>query len=105
VWTINPKRDRMSDLIHRMRRFVSDVLASHDIVVRFRLPSEMDDMRLAVETRRQIYMIFKEGVHNVVRHARCSTAEVEMTVDSSRLIMKVSDNETGLSCDVSAKGH
>ena len=31
VWAINPRRDHLSDLTQRMRRFASDVFTARDI--------------------------------------------------------------------------
>ena len=38
VWAINPEVDSLSDLVHRMRRFVEDTLGAGDVEVVFRAP-------------------------------------------------------------------
>ncbi len=69
VWAINPEHDRMSNLVHRMRRFATDVLGGQKIGVRFHSSVTEDDLKLAADVRRQLYLIFKESIHNVVRHS------------------------------------
>jgi signal transduction histidine kinase len=104
VWAINPKRDSLTDLLNRIRRFANDVLTARDVQVRFRLPSDLR-MRLMADVRRQIYLIFKEGIHNIARHATCTEAEVEISIDSSQLTMKLSDNGGSFSDDIPLNGH
>jgi len=38
VWAIGPEQDHLDDLVHRMRRFVSDVF-SHNTQIRFQAPA------------------------------------------------------------------
>jgi signal transduction histidine kinase len=62
-------------------------------------------MRLMADVRRQIYLIFKEGVHNIARHATCTEAEIEISVDASQLTMKLSDNGSSFHDDIPLNGH
>jgi two-component sensor histidine kinase len=104
VWAINPKRDSLTDLLNRIRRFANDVLTTRNIQVRFRLPSDLK-MRLMADVRRQIYLIFKEGIHNIARHATCTEVQLEIHVDSSLLTMKLSDNGCSFYDGIPLNGH
>jgi len=53
VWSINPSRDRMSDLVHRMRRFAVDLFSYGGTVLRLDLPENPSDERLDPEARRR----------------------------------------------------
>src|SRR5207253_176299 len=72
VWAINPKRDSLRDLTRRMRGFASDVFTSRNIEFRFRAPDREPDLKLGPEVRRDLFLIFKEAVNNLVRHAACA---------------------------------
>jgi len=104
VWAINPKRDSLTDLLNRIRRFANNVLTARDVQVRFRLPSDLR-MRLMADVRRQIYLIFNEGIHNIARHATCTEAEVEIHIDSSLLTMKLSHNGCSFTDGIPLNGH
>src|SRR5262249_46497047 len=58
VWSINPRRDRASDLLQRMRRFASDVLAGNNIDFSFRASTPAEDVVIPTELRREVYLIF-----------------------------------------------
>ncbi len=72
VWAINPRHDRLSDLAARMRRFASDVLTCRHIALAFHAPDHVLDVPMGADHRRQCFLVFKEAIHNTVRHAACT---------------------------------
>ena len=70
VWAINPKRDRVGDLLQRMRHFASDTFTGRNIDFTFRAPDAGRDLALAADVRREVLLIFKEAVNNIARHAQ-----------------------------------
>ncbi|HEX6463296.1 MAG TPA: two-component regulator propeller domain-containing protein, partial [Vicinamibacterales bacterium] len=105
VWMVNPKRDRIGDLTQRMRRVADDACSAADIALQFIAPADESEMKLGVDTRREIFMIFKEAVHNIVRHSRCTRARIELTVESTRLQLQVSDNGRGFDVTAASSGN
>jgi signal transduction histidine kinase len=107
VWSIHPQRDRMDDLVHRMRRFANDVFGAQGIPFEFLTLGFSGDRKLAPDARRQIYLIFKESVNNVARHAGCSGASITLTWRNGWLTLEVADdgNGRGTLCSGSATGH
>jgi ligand-binding sensor domain-containing protein/signal transduction histidine kinase len=99
VWATNPKFDRLSDLVHRMRRFGSDTLEASDIEFSFHAPPERKRSRLGVDTRRQVYLVFKEAIHNAVRHSGCTQMKIDFQVEHERLLLRLEDNGSGISSD------
>jgi ligand-binding sensor domain-containing protein/signal transduction histidine kinase len=95
VWAINPQKDRLRDLTRRMRQFAGEVFTARDIAFRFEVPESGADLKLELDTRRQIFLIFKEAVNNVARHARCSFAEIHFFVDGGELVLEVHDDGKG----------
>jgi signal transduction histidine kinase len=95
VWAINPKRDYLGDLISRMRRFAADALSARGIDFRFGAPESQDYTRLGGDLRREIFLIFKESVNNIVRHSRCSEAAVQLLIQPAYVRLTVRDNGEG----------
>ena len=105
VWAINPQHDRLGDLIHRMRRFASDMLVARDIDLDFLGPAAEEDLRTKVNVRRHVFLIFKEGVTNIARHSACTRAQVEVKVWKEMLLMRLTDNGRGFDSDSAADGN
>lgn len=95
IWAINPKRDRLVDLARRMRGFASDIFTNCNIEFQFHAPERDRDLRLSPEVRRDVFLIFKEAVNNVVRHSECAQARIEMTIEGRWIALSVSDDGKG----------
>lgn len=94
VWAVNPNRDRVGDLAHRMRRFASDVLDARSIEMEFHEPATTQ-RELRADRRRQIFLVFKESLNNVARHAACKRVTIELAMEGSHLLLRVSDDGIG----------
>lgn len=95
VWAVNPRRDTLGDLIQRIRRFGSDVLSARGIEFSFRIPGERIEPALRGDLRQEIFLIFKEAVNNIVRHANCKQVEVTLFVENGQLVLNTKDDGRG----------
>jgi ligand-binding sensor domain-containing protein/two-component sensor histidine kinase len=105
VWAIDPRRDHLSDLTQRMRRFASEVFTARNIEFRFQERAEAEDMKLGADVRRQVFLIFKESVNNIVRHSACTQADIEFRVEHGWLTLNVSDDGKGFDSEDESDGH
>jgi ligand-binding sensor domain-containing protein/signal transduction histidine kinase len=105
VWAINPQRDHLSDLVQRMRRFAADTLATRDIAFQFRAPDSDFDMKLGANLRREVFLIFKEALNNLVKHSGGTHANIEFYLANNSLWLKVSDNGKGFQTSAQSDGH
>jgi len=105
VWAINPGRDRLSDLSHRMRRFASDVFMAHGAEFIFDVPHPTRDIKLGPEIRRELYLIFKEAVNNVVRHSGCTAVKITFLISDGALELAVHDNGEGFDPGSDSEGN
>ena len=53
-------------------------------------------MKLNPEMRRDVFLIFKEAVNNIVRHSECSKATIDLRVEGGWLVLSVSDDGKGV---------
>jgi PAS domain S-box-containing protein len=95
VWAINPRKDRLSELSHRMRRFASDMFTARNIKFQFRAAHSDDDLQLGANVRREVFLIFKESVNNVVKHSHCTEATAQFSIEDGRLTLQIKDNGRG----------
>jgi ligand-binding sensor domain-containing protein/two-component sensor histidine kinase len=105
VWVINPERDHLRDLTHRMRRFASDVFTSRGIEFTFRAPVDEQHLKLGADMRRQVFLIFKEAINNVVRHADCAQASVQLAAEGGWFTFTVKDDGQGFDAEHARDGN
>jgi ligand-binding sensor domain-containing protein/two-component sensor histidine kinase len=99
VWAVNPNRDHLSDLTGRMRRFANETLRPRGIEFRFESPVVEDDTKISSDVRREVFLIFKEAVNNIIRHSECTLAEISLRSESGLALLRVSDNGRGFDVD------
>ena len=104
VWAINPRHDRLGDLSARMRRFATDVLTSRHIALRFHSPERGLDVSMGADYRRQCFLVFKEAIHNAVRHARCTDVSVAIALSGRSLALTITDNGIGFDPSLATPG-
>jgi signal transduction histidine kinase len=88
-----------------MREFANDILIVRDIHFDFRASPGAQELAIGADTRRQVFLIFKECLHNVIRHAHCTHVEIGLNVDSDRLVVQVRDNGGGFESAAASNGH
>jgi signal transduction histidine kinase len=97
VWAVNPQRDDLASLVRRVREFAGDLLEEKGIGLEFQATTDLEGVRLAPEPRRQIFLVLKEALHNVARHAAASSATLRLDLVDGQLRAEVSDDGRGLS--------
>lgn len=95
VWAINPKKDSLLELTRRMRSFAEDILEQKDIFVEFNAPEIFNEIKLDADTRRNVFLIFKESVNNIVRHSQASEVIIDLEIVRNKMILTVTDNGIG----------
>jgi two-component sensor histidine kinase len=105
VWAINPQRDNLVDLVRRMREHAGEVCLAQDIDLEFHAPETEGRLKLDVDVRRDLYLIFKEAVNNAVRHADCSRLEIGIAEDDGILALTIRDNGKGFDPESAVSGN
>jgi signal transduction histidine kinase len=105
VWAVNPAKDRLGDLTVRMRHFAADLLSTRNIEFRLRGPDAERHLSVAPEFRRQIYLFFKECVHNIARHADCASVEIDLRVEGDDLVLRLVDDGQGFEASPPGGGY
>jgi len=105
VWAVNPRKDHLSDLILRMRRFSEDLLSARDIDLDFAAPTTNHDVRVGADLRREVFLILKESVNNIVRHSACTLVMIEVRIERASLILQIRDNGRGFALEDNGEGN
>ena len=99
VWAVNPQRDHLSDLTYRMRRFAEDLLDAKGIEFSIRSLLDERDVNLGADLRREIYLIFKECINNLVKHSAATEAALTFSISGPWLTISIADNGQGFDSD------
>ena len=96
VWSIDPRKDDLRSVVQRVRQFASDVLEPKGIDWSFIVPAEVETLKLDPDARRHIFLIFKEAVNNVARHADgARRVSITLKAEGRQLAGEVCDDGRG----------
>jgi len=102
IWTLNPHRDSLYELVLHLQEFGLGLFEDTDTSFHVEgLSPEMREVSLSVEWKRHLTLMFQEVLHNSLKHADCAnvTLAVAVSVDQegSNLAISVHDDGRGLS--------
>ncbi|GGD49567.1 hypothetical protein GCM10011514_12160 [Emticicia aquatilis] len=95
IWTINPSNDDFSNLETRLKSFAIPLLESKDIDFKFKFSTELENIKIDMSKRRDIYLILKEAINNLVKYSQCKNAQIEVFLENSKINFKISDDGIG----------
>ena len=105
VWLIDPKKETLGDLIIKTRAVGSELLTQSKFEMIENL-SEADKSRtLSAEQKRNLFLLTKEGLHNISKHAKADQVTLSIEYTNSMLALKLIDNGTGFDLKSNEKGH
>lgn len=97
VWSINPANDKGEVLFNRMESFATSVLSSKDILLDFTCEQHLHALEFGVETKQNLFLIYKEAINNIAKHSRATRAIVHLSNGHHVIKMVISDNGKGFS--------
>jgi signal transduction histidine kinase len=95
IWALNPKNDTLDGLIAYIRRFVNEYLEPTSINCAFDLPETLPNLALDVEVRRNIYLVIRESLHNVVKHSGATQVRISLKMNEHKLVITIKDDGKG----------
>ena len=103
VWAINPKRDSALELTRKMREHAEELFVPKRVSVKFSAPKKGAAIKLSMDLRRDLYLIFKEAVNNIAKHAGCTQVRIDFDIYHHEIILQIEDD--GIGFDVGKQSH
>ena len=95
VWSIDARYDSAASLLDRLRDHAHEVLPPAGLEVDFGADAAVATAAVPLATRQALYYIYKEALHNVVKHAGAHLVQVRVRVLGSQLELEIRDDGQG----------
>jgi signal transduction histidine kinase len=109
VWTLNPNNDSVEQLFEKMRSLAFQLLTPQDISLDFNnqlSATEINRLKMSMEQRQNIYLIFKEALNNILKHAEATKVSVDLRMTKEgELRLFISDNGRGFDTSQDYEGN
>jgi ligand-binding sensor domain-containing protein len=104
IWAANPKFDTLENFVSYLREYVASYLEPTSIRWQLNFPTTVPPVGLTSEFRRNLFLVVKEALHNILKHSAATEVEVGLTVDNSKLALWITDNGRGFSTATLPRG-
>ena len=99
VWAINTRNDQFDNLINRMNVYTYEVMEAAGVDIHFKMQPDAQMSYFQMESRKNIYLIYKEIIANVHKHSQCKNLWVEAELDAGKFILRIKDDGIGFQAD------
>ena len=105
AWATNPVYDNFKSLTNMMSRFASPICHLKNIDFIIQHESIDDHLEIPGETRRHIFVIFKEAINNMQKYAEASTCTTHIYKRKNLFVLQVTDNGKGFDGSIKGTGN
>lgn len=99
VWAVKPENDRLEDLLYRMEAYAAALLGVANISFDIACEENLKQVRLRMETRKNLFLIFKEAIHNILKYSNCTEIFIKFSGTRKSFKMFITDNGIGFDAD------
>ena len=102
IWAINPANDSLEKVLIKMKEFAAEMLEPAGINYYFDNRDFAKQALLNLEERKDLYLVFKEAINNIVKYSQASEVTILLRFDKKALSLTIIDN--GIGFDTTAPG-
>ena len=105
VWVVNPQRDSLYDLIVKLKDSYNEFFSSIGISFQVKNVEESDDIKLPMEYKQNLLLMFKEAINNAIKHSSCKKIILEANFKNDQIEIVLKDDGTGFNPDQTNYGN
>jgi nitrate/nitrite-specific signal transduction histidine kinase len=102
IFELRPESLQTEGLVAALRKQTAALQARHQIPVAVEFGAEPD---MPIQKKEMLYRVAQEAMHNIVKHARATSAEVRLVTDNGKVLLEVCDNGQGFDMTQEFPGH
>jgi signal transduction histidine kinase/streptogramin lyase len=96
IWALNPQNDTLESLLVYTREQMQQYFEPFELRLQIDFPDPVPPIKLTNEQRRNLYLVTKEALNNIMKHANATLVELSCNVKYGQIHFTVKDNGTGL---------
>ena len=105
IWTLDPEKDSLYEVAVRLKDFGDDLFDKTGIAFSVEgISEDFQQVKLSVDWRRHLTLLFKEAMNNSLKYARCSNVTLSFDLIDRNLKMSLRDNGSGIGDNLKSSG-
>ncbi len=104
IWSMKSENDSVIELISYLKRYANTYCEENDLEINFTTNISDEKLQISGDIRKNIYLIVKEALHNIVKHSGAN--KVEFTFRSDKNIeLTICDDGCGINFENENNGN
>ncbi len=104
VWAMNPENTTLDNLVARIREYSYEYLEELPVQISYDFPEAVPNVKISKEVNRNINMIVKETLQNIVKHAAATEVKIKLRLEPAFRI-EITDNGKGFDVTLASEGN
>ena len=100
IWSINSRNDSIEEILLRMRRYAAELFDNSKTNFHLDIDELVTRKKINMEQRRDVYLIYKESMNNIVKHASAHNVWIDVQLQNDMLCLKIKDDGKGFDSSV-----
>ena len=95
IWALNPINNTLGGLLGYLREYAYEYMEMHRLKIVFNVTEPPEGLIILHEARTHIFMVAKEALHNIVKHANANCVSIDISILLHTLCCSITDNGIG----------
>ncbi len=105
VWMVKPGNDKLQNLTHRIFEYANGMCNSSGLTLHANIQSNLGDIVLPMELRRDVYLIIKESINNAAKYGKGNNLTLNISKVDSNIIAEIIDDGVGFETEHTKLGN
>jgi len=100
IWSVNSRNDSMEEILLRMRRYAAELFDNSKTIFHLDIDETVAGKKINMEQRRDLYLVYKESMNNIVKHASAYNVWIDVQWQNGKLSLRIKDDGKGFDSSV-----
>ena len=96
IWTMSSNNNSLADMVAYIRSYAQEYFENTGIACNIEIPDDLPEFAISSHARRNVFLVIKEALHNILKHANATIVSIKLTKESGRLSLYIQDNGNGI---------
>lgn len=105
VWSLNTEKNNLNSLQEHFIAYAEETLLNAQIDTEIIPAEKLPRKRINLDTKKNIFLLYKEAINNVIKHANTQKAVISFTYKYGKFKIQIADYGKGFDINAIVKGN
>lgn len=96
IWSMSSSNDTFANMVAYIRRYAIGYCEDNSLKCKISLPEKLPELVVSGEVRRNVFLVVKEALHNVVKHSGAKEVAMDFSHEGKLFKFTLHDNGKGI---------